>query len=186
MTEHDCAEIEARLEAATAELDRIKFTLDVVGTVDLDTSLLNRNGIFESIQRAQRWLVRRGDIYGVLYIAFPDLDISNTADPSYLELMKHLAATIAAGVRDVDEVGRAADNAFAVVLANLEPGALHIVAERVTELLQKVTQAPNLTGEFMMGGVEILTASHTYGTVLDTAQRLATQAKAGESRLSTI
>ena len=72
------------------------------------------------------------------------------------------------------------------MLANLEPGALHIVAERVTELLQKVTQAPNLTGEFMMGGVEILTASHTYGTVLDTAQRLATQAKAGESRLSTI
>ena len=83
MTEHNCAEIEAKLEAATAELDRIKFTLEVVGTVDLDTSLLNRNGIFESIQRAQRWLVRRGDIYGVLYITFPDMDVSNTADPSY-------------------------------------------------------------------------------------------------------
>ncbi len=186
VTEHDCAEIEAKLEAATAELERIKFTLDVVGTVDLDTSLLNRNGIFESIQRAQRWLVRRGDIYGVLYITFPDLDVSNTIDPSYLELMKHLAATIAAGVRDVDEVGRAADNAFAVVLANLEPGALHIVAERVDELLRKVTEAPNLTGEFLMGGVEILTASHTYGTVLDTAQRLSTQASVGESKLSTI
>ena len=68
VTEHNCAEIEAKLEAVTAELDRIKFTLDVVGTVDLDTGLLNRNGIFESIQRAQRWLVRRGDIYGVLYV----------------------------------------------------------------------------------------------------------------------
>jgi GGDEF domain-containing protein len=186
VTEHDCTEIEARLEAATAELDRIKFTLEVVGTVDLDTSLLNRNGIFESIQRAQRWLVRRGDIYGVLFVTFPDLDISNTSDPSYIELMKHLAATIAAGVRDVDEVGRAADNAFAVVLANLEPGALHIVAERVTKLLRQVIEAPNLTGEFQMGGLEILTASHTYGTVLDTAQRLSTQAAASASNLSTI
>jgi GGDEF domain-containing protein len=186
VTEHNCAEIEVKLEAVTAELDRIKFTLDVVGTVDLDTGLLNRNGIFESIQRAQRWLVRRGDIYGVLYITFPDLDVSNTSDPSYLELMKHLAATIGAGVRDVDEVGRAADHSFAVVLANLEPGALNIVAERVTKLLRQVIEAPNLTGEFQIGGVEILTASHTYGTVLDTAQRLSTQASLGESNLSTI
>jgi GGDEF domain-containing protein len=186
VTEHDCAEAEAKLAAATAELERIKFTLDVVGTVDLDTGLLNRNGIFESIQRAQRWLVRRGDIYGVLYVMFPDLDVSNTSDPSYLEMMKHLAATIGAGVRDVDEVGRAADNAFAAVLANLEPGALHIVAERVEKMLLQVTQAPNLTGDFLMGGVEILTASHTYGTVLDTAQRLCTQATAGHPSLSTI
>ena len=186
VTEHNSAEIEAKLEAVTAELDRIKFTLDVVGTVDLDTGLLNRNGIFESIQRAQRWLVRRGDIYGVLYVNFPDLDVSNTTDPSYLELMTHRAATIGAGVRDVDEVGRAADHSFAVVLANLEPGALHLVAERVTKLLRQVIEAPNLTGEFQMGGVETLTASHTYGTVLDTAQRLSTQASLGESNLSTI
>lgn len=186
VTEHECAEIEARLEAATAELDRMKFTLDVVGTVDLDTGLLNRNGIFESIQRAQRWLVRRGDVYGVLYVRFPDLDVSNTSDPSYLELMKHLAATIGAGVRDVDEVGRAADNSFAAVLANLEPGALQTVAERVLKLLRQVIEAPNLTGDFQMGGVEIMTASHTYGTVLDTAERLTTQASLGDSKLSTI
>lgn len=187
MTGHDCAQIEAKLAAATAELDRIKFTLDVVGTVDLDTSLLNRNGIFESIQRAQRWLVRRGDIYGVLYVTFPDMDVSNIADPAYLELMKHLAATIAAGVRDVDEVGRATDNSFAAVLADLEPGALQIVAERVSKLLTQVTgTSPNLTGDFKMGGVEVLTASHTYGTVLDTAQRLSNQAAAGKMSLSTI
>ncbi len=186
VTEHECAEIEAKLEAATAELDRMKFTLDVVGTVDLDTGLLNRNGIFESIQRAQRWLVRRGDVYGVLYVRFPDLDVSNTGDPSYLELMKHLAATIGAGVRDVDEVGRAADNSFAAVLANLEPGALQTVAERVLKLLRQVIEAPNLTGDFQMGGVEIMTASHTYGTVLDTAERLTTQASLGDSKLSTI
>ena len=73
-----------------------------------------------------------------------------------------------------------------MVLANLEPGALHIVAERVAELLGKVIEAPNLTGEFQMGGLEILTASHTYGTVLDTAQRLSTQASPGTSNLSTI
>lgn len=187
VTDHDCAEIETKLAAATAELDRIRFTLDVVGTVDLDTSLLNRNGIFESIQRAQRWLARRGDIYGVLYVAFPEMDISNTSDPAYVELIKHLAATIAAGVRDVDEVGRAADNSFAAVLADLEPSALEIVAQRVSTLLTQVTgTSPDLTGNFQMGGVEILTASHTYGAVLDTAQRLAAGAASGQMHLSTI
>ncbi len=187
VTDHDCAKTEAKLAAANAELDRIRFTLDVVGTVDLDTSLLNRNGIFEAIQRAQRWLVRRGDVYGVLYVSFPDMDVSNISDPAYLELMKHLAATIAAGVRDVDEVGRAADNAFAAVLADLEPGALQIVAERVAAMLERITgTSPDLTGPFHMGGLEILTASHTYGTVLDTAERLSNKAAAGKTNLSTI
>lgn len=187
VAEHDRDETESRLTAAQAELDRIRFTLDVIGTVDLDTGLLNRNGIYESIQRAQRWLARRADIYGVMFVAFPDLDVSKPLDPSYLELMKHLAATIAAGVRDVDEVGRASDNAFCAVLADLHAGALRVVTERVTRQLERVMSSTPRTGEiFRIGGLEVLTASHTYGTVLDTAQRLSEEAEPNQANLSSI
>jgi GGDEF domain-containing protein len=181
------ADLEAQLSAANAELDRILFLLDVVGTVDLDTGLLNRNGIFESIQRAQRWLVRRGDIYGVMFVDFPHLDVSGPADPEFLEVIKHLSATIAAGVRDVDEVGRSSENSFAAVLANLDAGSLEIVAERVTRMLTKVTGTNGEPiGPFRIGGVEVLSPSHTSGTVLETAQRMAAAAADNATSLSTI
>ena len=187
MIDDERADLEAQLGAANAELDRILFLLDVVGTVDLDTGVLNRNGIFESIQRAQRWLVRRGDIYGVLYVDFPRMDVSEPTDPAFVEVVKHLAATIAAGVRDVDEVGRSSENSFAAVLANLDAGALVIVAERVQHLLAKVTGSD---GEpirpFRIGGIEVLSPSHTSGTVLETAQRLAAAAADNATSLSTI
>lgn len=184
---HNCADVDAQLAAVTAELDRLRFTLDVMGTVDLDTGMLNRNGIFESIQRGQRWLTRRGDIYGALYVWLPNVNIPDAADPGYIELIKHLAATIAAGVRDVDEVGRAEDNGFCAVLANLEAGALGIVVERVQTMLEQVmSSSPAAGGVFHIGAVEVLSASHTYGTVLDTVQRLAQSAPPNGSNLSTI
>ena len=187
MTDDERARLEAQLAAANAELDRIHFLLDVVGTVDLDTGLLNRNGIFESIQRAQRWLVRRGDIYGVLHVEFPDLDFSEPDEPEFIETVKHLAATIAAGVRDVDEVGRSAENAFTAVLANLDAGALVIVAERVAHMLERATHAGDSPiGTFRMGGIEVLSPSHTSGAVLETAQRMAAASVDQTPTLSTI
>ena len=184
---HDCEETEARLEAAEAELERIRFTLDVVGTVDLDTSLLNRNGIFESIQRAQRWLTRRGDLYGALYIRFPNLVVPEEPTPAHLELLKHIAATISAGVRDVDEVGRAEENAFAAVLADLQPGTIEIVANRVRAMLSRVAKnTPEIGDLFHIGGVEVHAATHNSGAVLDTARRLSLEAAADSINLSAL
>lgn len=184
---HDCEQTEARLEAAEAELERIKFTLEVVGTVDLDTSLLNRNGVFESIQRAQRWLIRRGDIYGALYIRFPNLIVPEKPTPAHLEMLKHIAATISAGVRDVDEVGRAEENAFAAVLADLQPGTIEIVANRVRAMLARVAQnSPEIGGVFHIGGVEVHAATHNSGAVLDTARRLSLESDADSINLSTL
>lgn len=187
MIEDERAGLEAQLSEAHAELDRILFLLDVVGTVDIDTGVLNRNGVFESIQRAQRWLVRRGDIYGVLYVDFPRIAISEPADPPFIELIKHLAATIAAGVRDVDEVGRTSENSFAAVLSNLEAGALVIVADRVTHMLANVTDADgDPIRPFHIGGVEVSSPSHTSSTVLETAQRQAAAAPDNATSLSTM
>ena len=64
--EDDVAALRRRLDAALAEIDGLRLTLDVVGTMDLDTAILNRNGILEALERARRWQTRRGDVYGVL------------------------------------------------------------------------------------------------------------------------
>ena len=183
----DHARTEAKLEAVTAELQQLRFTLDVVGTVDLDTSLLNRNGIFEAIQRAQRWLIRRGDIYGALYIRFPGIDTPEEQTPAHLELVKHIAATISAGVRDVDDVGRTEDNAFVAVLADLQPRTLEVVANRVRAMLARVVRNTPESGRvFTIGGVEVRAATHTSGTVLDTARQLALEADDDSVELSTL
>ncbi len=122
-----------------------------------------------------------------MYVRFPQLAIPDQYTAEHLDLLKHFAATIAAGVRDVDEVGRPEENAFAVVLANLEAGSLSIVSKRVSGLLKRMlASTPEAGGEFRIGGVEVLTASHTYGTVLDTAQRLSDQAEPNGTNLSTI
>lgn len=183
----DHARMQARLEAVTAELQQLRFTLDVVGTVDLETSLLNRNGIFEAIQRAQRWLIRRGDIYGALYVRFPEIETPEEQTAEHLELVKHLAATISAGVRDVDDVGRAEDNGFVAVLADLQPGTIEIVANRVRAMLARVVlNTPESGGVFTIGGVEVRAATHTSGTVLDTARERAMEAAPDSVELTTL
>ncbi len=183
----DREQIEARLESVTAELQQLRFTLDVVGTIDLDTSLLNRNGIFEAIQRAQRWLARRGDIYGALYIRLPNMEAPYEQTPAHLDLLKHVAATISAGVRDVDDVGRAEDNAFVAVLADLQAGTIEVVANRVRAMLARVVRTTPETGRvFTIGGVEVRAATHNSGTVLDTARQLSLRADDGSVKLSTL
>ena len=183
----DRNDLAARLEAVTAELEQLRFTLDVVGTVDLETSLLNRNGVYESIQRAQRWLIRRGDLYGALYIRFPEMETQQEPTEEHRELLKHIAATISAGVRDVDDVGRAEDNAFAAVLADLQAGTLEVVASRVRAMLARVVRNTPETGRtFTMGGVEVRSATHNSGSVLDTARRLSLEAADGDVELTTL
>ena len=168
--------LKALLGEALDELDRLKLTLEVVGTTDLDAGILNRTGVLESLERGRRWMARRGDIYGLLVARFPMLRQLDPGDATDLELIKHLAATIGAGVREVDEVGRLDDLTYAAVLQDLKPGTIRIVVERVQTLLGKtLTSMPDL-GHFKLGAVEVLNAGHTSGTVLEAAIRMADQA----------
>jgi hypothetical protein len=171
----DPAELEEQLNAALDELERLKLTLEVVGTTDLDAGILNRTGILESLERGRRWMARRGDIYGLVVARFPLLRPLDPADPKDLELIQHLAATIGAGVREVDEVGRIDDLTYAATLQDLKPGTIRIVVDRVRNLLTStLTSMPDL-GHFKVGAVEVLNAGHTSGTVLDAAIRMADQ-----------
>lgn len=172
----DPAELEKLLNDALDELERLKLTLEVVGTTDLDAGILNRTGVLESLERGRRWMARRGDIYGLVVARFPMLRQLDASDATDLELIKHLAATIGAGVREVDEVGRIDDLTYAATLQDLKPGTIRIVVERVQTLLGKtLTSTPDI-GHFKLGAVEVLNAGHTSGTVLDAGVRMADQA----------
>jgi hypothetical protein len=166
----------ALLNDALDELERLKLTLEVVGTTDLEAGILNRTGVLESLERGRRWMARRGDIYGLVVARFPMLRTLDPSNPVDLELIKHLAATIGAGVREVDEVGRIDDLTYAATLQDLKPGTIRIVVERLQSLLSKTLTSTPDVGHFKIGAVEVLNAGHTSGTVLDAGIRMADQA----------
>lgn len=176
-----------RVAELTAELERLKMTLAVVGTVDLDTGMLNRTGILEALERGQRWLARRGDIYGAVVVRFPTLRTDRVDGENGVEFRKHVTATIGAAVRDVDDVGRVDDHTFAAVLADLNPGAIDVVTNRLQDLLIRLVSSVEASGgEFKVGAVEVLAQSHTSGTVLETATRLADGAPVNGASLGQI
>jgi GGDEF domain-containing protein len=166
-------ELERRVEELEAELEALMVTLEVVGTLDIDSGILNRTGILDALERGQKWLARRGDIYGLLVVHFPALDPSVVDGPDAVEFRTHVAATMGAAVREVDSVGRIDNSSFGAVLADVNPGAIEVVADRMRALLERLSATTPATGAaFGIGGVEVL-AAHPSGTVLETALELA-------------
>lgn len=171
----ELTELRNRLAETEAELERLKLTLEVVGTVDLDTGVLNRTGILDGLERGRRWMARRGDIYGLMIVTLPEVAPADD-DEQAAELAKHITASIGAGVRDVDDVGRIDDHTYGAVLADLKPGSVEIVAGRVRDLVARLVEyTPGTGSRFHLGAVEVLSTSHTPGTVFDAAVRMAEQ-----------
>jgi GGDEF domain-containing protein len=167
------AGLRRQVDDLTEELDALKLTLEVVGTMDLESGILNRTGVLDALERGQRWLARRGDIYGLVIVRFPDLRQDAMSGPDAVEFRTHVAATVAAAVRDVDSVGRIDSTTFAAVLADLRPGAIEVVVNRLSDLLSRLLPStPAIGGTFRLGGLEVL-AVHPSGAVLDAATRLA-------------
>ncbi|MEX2655656.1 MAG: hypothetical protein WD532_11585 [Acidimicrobiia bacterium] len=161
------------------ELEAIKVTLDVVGTIDLDSGILNRTGVLDALERGQKWLIRRGDIYGLIVVAFPALSDEVLFGDGAVEFRTHVTATIGAAIREVDSVGRLNETTFAVALADLEPGTIEIVAARMKDLLDRLAAStPAMGGAFRISGVEVLSALPS-GNVLGRALQLNAEADPG-------
>lgn len=175
-TPSDPEELRRLLEEAEVELEQFRMTLEITGVLDLDAGILNRNGVLDALERGRRWLTRRGDIYGALVVIFPRLS-EVEADS---ELLRHLAATMAAGVREVDEVGRIDERSFAAVLNDLQPESIGIVADRVTNLAGRVAQSVKVLGDAsLVGAVEVHASGQSGESVLETAYSLAESATPG-------
>lgn len=177
MTEAD--DLHHRIHELEEELDALKTTLEVVGTIDLDSGILNRTGVLDALERGKHWLVRRGDIYGLVIVGFPNLDPDVVDGPDAIEFRTHVAATIGAAVREVDAVGRVDHRTFAAVLSDLNPGAIAVVAQRITDLLDRLARStPAMGGSFRVCGVEVLEPTPS-GDVLDRALRLSRDVERG-------
>lgn len=180
-------DLQARLDDAMAELERIKLTLEVVGTVDLESGIHNRNGLLESVERSRKWQARRGDIFGMMVVRFPDMPVPLHPGENDADLVRHVAATVAAGVREVDDVGRVDEITYGAVLADLQPGAIVAVVDRVERLIGSLVAAESaLGGAFVISAVEVLNTGHTAATVIDTALRMATDASPGTPEIGQI
>lgn len=175
----EAEELRRQVRELRAELDALRVTLEVVGTLDLDSGILNRTGILDALERGQKWLKRRGDIYGVVVVNFPALADDMRHGSEGIEFKTHVAATIGAAVRDVDSVGRLDDQTFAAVLADLNPGAIEVVAGRMGELIERlVASTPAMGGTYRISGLEVLSAAAS-GEVLDRAVQLSARADPG-------
>lgn len=173
------SELRQEIDRLQDELDAMKVTLEVVGTIDLDSGILNRTGVLDALERGQKWLTRRGDIFGLIVVSFPALTGEVMVGDEAVEFRTHVTATMGAAVRDVDSVGRIDNRTFAAVLADLKPGAIEIVAARMKDLLDRLAgSTPAMGGVFRISGVEVLSALPS-GDVLGRALQLNVTANPG-------
>lgn len=133
--------LQSELADARAEIGRLELQLHVLTTVDTLTGLANRNGVLDSIEGAVARHQRMEEPFAVVGFRFPELvGLARVHDPDeYAETMRHLAAMLAAGLRNVDTVGRTDEDAFATVLANIVATDIPIVVDRT---LAAIAAAP--------------------------------------------
>lgn len=168
-------ELRQEIEALRDELERLRTTLAVVGPVDIDSGTLNRTGILDALERGRHWLIRRGDVYGLVVVRFPELAEHLRSGTDAVEFRTHVTATLGAAVREVDSVGSVAEDAFAAVLADLNAGALPVVVNRIQGLVARLIRSDTEAGRAAIGAVEVL-SPRSSGTVLQTGLDLAQQA----------
>lgn len=168
------SDLQAEVERLREELDHLRTTLEVVGPVDIETGIFNRTGILDALERGRHWLIRRGDIYGLVIVWFPELPEELRSGADGIEFRTHVAATLGAAVRDVDSVGSVTPDTFAAVLADLNAGALPLVTERIRSLVDRLVVGNRELTRAAIGGIEVL-APKASGEVLETATDLARQ-----------
>lgn len=166
------SDLQREVQRLQEELDHLRTTLEVVGPVDIETGMLNRTGILDALERGRHWLTRRGDIYGLVIVWFPDLPESLRSGIDGVEFRTHVAATLGAAVREVDSVGSLTADTFAAVLADLNAGALPIVTERIRGLVDRLVSGNRHLARAAIGAVEVL-APRASGAVLEAAAELA-------------
>lgn len=167
-----------QLEEREEELRNLRLSLDVLAPVDLATGLLNRNGLLEAIENAARWMERRREQFGVVAIVVPGVEDlrDNEARAS---AVRHLAASLAAAVRGVDEVGRLNDSTFAMVLRELSRTGVDAVAERLKRVVSVAMSAEPAPSNCQIGAVLVVNDARQPSTLLGEAYDAAVTATSG-------
>jgi GGDEF domain-containing protein len=131
------------------EIRRLRGIIDSFLSVDIDTGLLNRNGLIEAVKRARLWWDRRREPFGVMAVRFPDMvglsrSVSN-------ELASRIAATMCDTGRAVDDAGRIDDRTFIMVLREFQRQGAMTVVSRMRIALREAIADPLVTGDLRFG-----------------------------------
>ena len=145
----DYDDLSRQLAARDDEIRRLRVIIDSFLSVDIDTGLLNRNGLIEAVKRARLWWDRRREPFGVLAVRFSDmvgLDREQAND-----LATRIATTMYDTGRAVDDTGRIDERTFVMVLREFQRhGAMTVVSRMRTALRESIAD-PLITGDLRFG-----------------------------------
>lgn len=136
--ESETESLSDRVVALEGENAGLRLQLAVFAATDAVTGLANRIGLLDAIEMASYRLVRMKEPFAVVVSRFPQLS-AIVDDDEHLEAIRDLAGVLAAGLRDVDRVGRLDPTTFVSVLANIPFEHVETVLGRSRASLQAVS-----------------------------------------------
>lgn len=133
-------ELERKLDAAEVENGMLRLQLDVLSSIDIVTGLPNVTGMMDVLENALARSIREGERFAVMSVHIPELRkiAERHGREALKEALRHSGAMIAAGLRQLDTVGRLDDTGFLATLPMLGDAGIDIVIDRVTSMLQAV------------------------------------------------
>lgn len=139
--------VEERLQERIRDLEsenaHLRLQLAIMSSTDPVTGLANRAGIVDSIEVAINRLPRMKEPFAVVGVRFPQLNELND-DDLRIDAVRDLGALLAAGLRNVDRVGRIDDTTFVAVLANIPTDHVSTVTDRTRGTLGALVEVAGL------------------------------------------
>jgi GGDEF domain-containing protein len=138
-----------QLAARDDEIRRLRQIIDSFLSVDIDTGLLNRNGLVDAVKRASLWWERRREPFGVMAIRFSDM-VGLSRDQAN-DLASRIAASMYDTGRAVDDTGRIDERTFIMVLREFRRHGAMTVVSRMRIALREAIADPLVTGDLRFG-----------------------------------
>jgi len=137
------------LAARDEEIRRLRVIIDSFLSVDIDTGLLNRNGLVDAVKRARLWWDRRREPFGVMAVRFSDM-VGLDRDQAN-DLATRIAACMYDTGRAVDDTGRIDERTFVMVLREFQRHGAMTVVSRMRTALREAIADPLVTGDLRFG-----------------------------------
>ena len=141
--------LSGELVARDNEIRRLREIIDSFLSVDIDTGLLNRNGLIDAVKRANLWWERRREPFGVMAVRFSDM-VSLSRDEAN-DLAARIAACMYDTGRAVDDTGRIDQRTFIMVLREFQRHGAMTVVSRMRIALRQAIADPLVTGDLRFG-----------------------------------
>ncbi len=158
--------LEQRVRDLESENAHLRLQLHVLASTDSLTGLANRTGLADTVDMALHRLARMGETFAVVFFRFPQLavlsDESGTDGDEVAEMteaVRDLGALLAAGLRNVDRVGRIDDMTFAAVLSNIPSEHVTTVIGRTISSLEALTDSAGVDGSVLTPVIRALGVS---------------------------